>query len=233
MSDEVKTPSGQAASTTAVPGQAQGTEGLPPAATVPPAPPSQTTELQFLTLADAKALEERVLNQARSYSDKGRVALKKQLDAVETAIKTAETLGKPFSDADKIELRQKARIAAETSLTEGELGSTPPETAEQTQAVANELYAHDLRMQKKYGIELAPGDPEATNLKLTGVPATDKASIEAAFVAKRDRLASTTQTQTTAEASNAGVRVPGTPGGKPPESAKSAREYWEKAHPNK
>jgi hypothetical protein len=232
MSDEGITPSGQAVVSPA-PGQAQGTEVLPPAATVPPAPPSQTTEPQFFTHEEAQALEERILNQAKSYSDKGRVALKKQLDAVETAIKTAETLGKPFSDADKIELRQKARIAAETSLTEGELGSTPPETVEQAQAAVSALYAHDLKMQGKYGIELVLGDPEVTALKLTGILATDKVAIEAAFTAKRDRLASPQNIQTQEASTSAGVRVPSTPGMKPAEIAKNAREYWHKAHTKK
>jgi len=217
MSDEERT----------LPEQAQ-VEGSQVAAAETIEQPGQVKEPQFLTHEEAARLKQEIINEARSYSDKGRIKLQQHLQAVEAAIKTAESFGKPFSDADKTELRQQARVAAVIVDADDETAQVP-QTTEQAQAAGRELYAHDLRMQGRYGIELVPTDPEAATLKIVGDPVKDKATIEAAFKAKRDRLASTNQTQID-EASKAGVRLGVTPGAKPTTTAKSASEYWANAH---
>jgi hypothetical protein len=214
MSENIQTPEGQVASTVTGEQAQAGTEQPSP------------QQSQYLTLEDAAKLKQDILNEARSYSDKGRVALKKQMDAVEATIKTAEQFGKPFSEQDKNDLRQKARIAAEIDPTASETATAPVQTEEQAQQAARDLYAHDLKQQGRFGFELEPTDPEMKLLTIIGNPDADKATIERAFQAKKDRLSSTPQT--TEAPTNAGVRVGVTPQSAPV-TIKTGKGYLEEA----
>lgn len=213
MSDEPTTPAAQVDATT----------GQAPATTEP-----VSQEPKFLTLEEAEAWKSDILNQAKSYSDKGRVALKKQVDAVEATIKNAEKFGAPIPPEVQATMREKARQVAENEPLDDE--PVPPEvTPEQAQKTAQELYAHDLKMQGKYDVpEFEHNDPEMKMIKVTGNIAADKASIEAAYQAKKNRLSSTPQTPIAEAPVSAGVRVGGTIGTKP-NVPKSGKGYLEDA----
>lgn len=214
MSDPIKVPAAQVDATT---GQAP----------VTPEPASE--EPKFFTQSDAAKLKQEILNEARSYSDKGRMNLKKQVDAVEATIQNAEKFGAPISPEVQATMREKAKIVAATEPLDDEPVTPQAQTPEQAQQVAQELYAHDLKMQGKFGVdEFTEADPEIKMIKVTGNVAADKATIEAAYLAKKNRLSSTPQTPIAEVATPAGVRVGGTIGTKP-NVPKSARGYLEEA----
>ena len=215
MSEVIPTPAAQVDATT---GQAQ----------TPIEPVS--SEPQFLTREEAETWKNDILNQAKSYSDKGRIALKKQVDAVESTIKNAEKFGAPIPPEAQAAMREKARIVAETEPLDDEPVLIQDQTPEQAQATANELYAYDLKMQGKFDVdEFTDADPEVAMIKVTGNVAADKATIEAAYLAKKNRLSSTPQAQVAEVAiPAAGVRVGG-PIGTKPNVPKSAKGYLEEA----
>ena len=213
MSDEPITPAAQVDATTAQ-------------APVTPEPVSQ--EPKFLTLEQAETWKNEILNQAKSYSDKGRIALKKQVDAVEATIKNAEKFGAPIPPEVQASMREKARQVAENEPLEDE-PVLPELTPEQSQKVSQELYAHDLKMQGKFDVpEFEQNDPEIKLIKVTGNIAADKASIEAAYLAKKNRLSSTTQTPIVEAPVSAGVRVGGNIGTKP-NVERTGKGYLEEA----
>ena len=209
------------------PAPASQVDATTPTAPVTPEPTKQ--EPQFLTREEAEAWKSDILNQAKSYSDKGRINLQKQMAAVNETIANAAKFGKPISAEDQAAMRKQAEVVAATVPLDDEPGQIPEQTPEQAQAIAQELYAHDLKMQGKHDVaEFTEADPEIKMIKVTGNVAADKPTIEAAYLAKKNRLSSTPQTPIAEVATPAGVRVGGTIGTKP-NVPKSARGYLEEA----
>jgi len=216
MSDPIQVPAAQVDATTAQ-------------ALAPTEPVSQ--EPKYFTQEDAAKLRQEILNEARSYSDKGRVNLQKQLAAVEDTIKNAAKFGKPISAEDQAAMRKAAEVVAATTPIDDDPAQIPEQTPEQAEKVARELYAFDLRMQGKHGVdEFTEKDPEISMIKVTGNIEADKATIEAAYLAKKNRLSSTPQAPIAEVTTAAGVRVGGTFKA-PSNVVKTARGYLEEAFP--
>lgn len=184
---------------------------------------------EYVTRADAERMVQDALNQARSYADKGRVKLQQKMQEVEAAIQTAERYGKPLTDEEKATLRQNAQAAALKDEPEDAAQPAGEPDPAMIEYASTELYAHDLKMQGKFGFELTGTDPEARTIKITGEREADRKAVEAAYQAKAGRLASGNQSNTieaTADNKAAVRAVPGVQGQRPAEIAQSANDYW-------
>lgn len=188
---------------------------------------SEEQEPKLITLEDAKALVRQEVgdaeNRMRSYSDKGRIRAEKAADEAKQMVEQMRGYGREISDEEEAQIIATAKEKAEEDAysAEGDDTETPaPAQAEvSAQYVAENLGAHDLRMQGKYGITLDPGDPETKDFTITGDPEKDKANVDAMYAAKAARLSSSSPNGETDnsknDTSNAAVRVPGSTGQTP------------------
>lgn len=197
MSDEIS-PAGSGTGGQ-TPGQGEGQLQTQAGATQSGAPAEGSTQQgsqteqapQFLTRAEAEEMLKEVENRARSYADKGRIRAEEAAQKAQEMVKELRSYGKEISEeeANQIVAAAKQKAIMEPGA-DDETETVPPAQAEQElQYIAqNNLGAHDLKMQGKYGIELTADDPEVKAFKITGNPQTDAANIEKMYQAKQARM---------------------------------------------
>jgi len=180
-------------------------------------------EGKYLTRAEAAALEERLLNQSRSYADKGRVRLQKELDSVSAYIEQAKILGKEVSPAEQKTLRD---AAVQRSLIDAEPPTEPQTPGAQPQV---QLDPEIARIENTVGVHLYDGDPELSKIDRTQGLTEFYTSVKAAAAAKKARLSSSNP-----EPSSPSSRVPaeGTPSSGIPVDM-SANEAWQRVRHKK
>jgi hypothetical protein len=215
--------------TVPTPGQAAGTapgSAPAPAQSVTPAGNGVETTGQngategYITRAEAEKLRQDIINEARSYSDKGRVRVENAVKEVTNSVASLRNLGQAITPEQEKSLRdaaiQKAMIEPEPVLD----GSAPQ--AGPQEGIDPEL----LVIQRDAGIELFDGDPELAVLDRSGGAHKFYKSVEAALSAKKARLASQPPNPNPDVLSS---RLP--PSGSPaPVIAASAQDYWSKAY---
>ncbi len=218
MSDETQVASGQDAGQSAANAQPQESVEKPVDQQQEQASQEEAQPKPF-TREDAERLKQDILNEARSYSDKGRVKLQQRMQAVEQTIETAKEYGKPFSEDEAATMRSKAFNAAMKDASQGETEGEATAQRPDLQYNPSEFYQEGFRLEGKHGLTVEQGDPEMSMIKITGNKEADLKSLRDAFAAKAKRTsqnASTTKT-TTEEATTTGnaSRVPIQKGPKP------------------
>jgi len=215
--------------TVPTPGQAEGTApGSAPVPPLPVTPGSEGTEAAgqegakegYLTREEAKALEERVLNQARSYSDKGRVRVENAVKDVTNAIATFRQTGQQITPEQEKAMKDAAIQKAMTEPEPAPAGDQPPQAAPQGQ-----IDPEVLAIQTEMGVALAEGDPELAQVDRAHGIRKFYSSVTAACEAKKTRLAS----QPIEPAGTAASRLPPA-GSAATVVAKNAQQYWDKAY---
>ena len=180
MSDETVLPSGQVVGTT--PGEA-------PVIQEPAG--QEEVKPEFLTRAEAATLEAKILNEARSYADKGRVRVEKAVSAVTEAVAVMRQHGQEISPEQEkaltAEATRKAMVEPEPTPVTGQ-----PAQAGQAQGQAD---PEILAIQTEKGVQLFDGDPEVAMIDRTKGLRKFYASLENALEAKKQRLASQPQLQ--------------------------------------
>jgi hypothetical protein len=216
MSEEQNVTSGQVAGTT------QGTAPAPQGAEQTS---QQEAKPEFLTRAEAEALKAEILNQARSYADKGRVRVEKSVQAVTNSIAQMRSLGKEITPAEE---KQLIATATQKAMTEPdpEPAGTSPQGEPQVQ-----IDPRIMAFQQAAGVELYDGDPELTTLDRSHTEKEFFVSLQKALTAKATRLAASPNEP---EPSNPAARLPasGTAvNGLPLEM--SARDAWDRVEHKK
>jgi len=194
---------------------AQGSEEKP--VTPPQAPVGQQEATpQYITREEAEKLKQDILNDARSYSDKGRVKLQKAMADVEQAVATMRGLGREISDEDVRKMRTEAASKA-MATAEDDTAQDPAAPRVTLQYDQNEYLAEGFRLEGKHGVTVEQGDPEMSMIKITGNKGTDLKNLQDAFAAKAKRMSQTSTTETNQEtpATGSAARVPLKPGTEP------------------
>ena len=180
--------------TVSTPGQVAGTTpGSAPVPAQPATPAGNGTETagqegaesQYLTREEANKLREDILNESRSYSDKGRIRVEKAVQAATNSIAELRALGREITPAEEKELLAAATQKAMTTPEPAPDGTQPSQTAPQGQPDPE-----ILAIQREAGVELYDGDPELDKLDRTHGIRKFYASVEVAANAKKARLAS-------------------------------------------
>jgi len=220
MSDTTVPTPGQAA------GTAPGSAPVPEQSVTTPAgegtetPGQEGAEGKFITREEAAKLREDILNQARSYSDKGRVRVERAVEAVTYSVANLRALGQEITPDQEKAFQDAAVRKAMTEPEPVPAGQQPPQ-AEPQGPIDPEI----LAIQKDTGIELYDGDPELAAIDRSRGRRKFYQSIESACSAKKTRLASPTEPiQPISPAS----RVPA--GGGPSSPNQSGRDYLQEAH---
>jgi hypothetical protein len=219
MSEELNVASGQAV------GTAPGSAPVPDQPVTPAGEGNEPTGQEeakkgFITREEAEALRLEIINEARSYSDKGRVRVENAVKEVTNSVAALRNLGQAITPEQEKSLRdaavQKAMIEPEPAP-----AGQAPQAEPQGQVDPN-----ILEIQKDKGIELFDGDPELALIDRTKSQLKFYKSVEAACEAKKARLASAPKEPI--QPISPAARVPA--GGGPSSPERTGRDYLQEAH---
>jgi hypothetical protein len=144
---------------------------------------------KYLTVAEAAALEDRIVRRVQGLTDKADSRIQKevrqQIKTMEASLKAA---GITMTPEQKAALQQNVINQTLTAETQPESSEAPPTQASaQGQQAPDPISLAGWEIMKDAGMNIDPGDPEVSLLDVTS-PGKWLSSIPAAIAAKKARL---------------------------------------------